>query len=109
MSLASCQVSVLQQCLEENDIEGYRIDCEATLDEYYREEDHPEEMPAHTALRIGNITVKMMLVTTPEYADAAERCLITYDDGCIVGQSLSGGIEYTPLTSLEVVESTIDG
>lgn len=108
MSLAACQASVLHQCLERNGVEEYRIDCDAVLDEYYKDGDHPEEMPPHTALRIGHITVTMVLTTTPEYADTADRCLITYDDGCIVGQSLSGGIDYTPLTALNVVEGPIE-
>lgn len=102
MSLATCQASVLNQCLEKNGVEEYRIECEAALDEYERDDDHPEEMPRHTALRISHITVKMSLVTTPAYEEAADRCLTVYDDGCIVGQSLSGGIDYTPLTALEV-------
>ncbi|WP_255152295.1 OsmC family protein [Halorarius halobius] len=107
MSLAACQASVLNQCLERNGVEEYRIDCEAVLDEYDRDEDHPEEMPPHTALRVEHITVTMALTTTPEYADAADRCLTTYDEGCIVGQSLAGGIDYTPLTALDVVEGPI--
>lgn len=107
MSLASCQASVLHQCLQRNDVEEYRIECDAVLDEYYKDEDHPEEMPPHTALRIGHVTVKMTLTTTPEYEDMADRCLATYDDGCIVGQSISGGIDYTPLTLLDVVAGPI--
>lgn len=107
MSLASCQASVLRQCLERNGIDEYRIDCDAVIDEYDREEDHPEEMPPHTALRIGHITVTMRLTTTPEYSDAADRCLMAYDDGCIVGQSIAGGIDYTPLTSFQVTDSPI--
>jgi uncharacterized OsmC-like protein len=107
MSLASCQASVLRQCLERNGVEEYCIDCDAIIDEYHRDEDHPDEMPAHTALRVGHITVTMRLTTTPEYADTANSCLMTYDDGCIVGQSIAGGIDYTPLTSLEITESPI--
>jgi uncharacterized OsmC-like protein len=105
MSLTSCQVSVLEQCLENHGVEEYRIDCEAELDDYERDPDHPEHMPRHTALRIAHITVKMSLLTTPAYEETADRCLTVYDDGCIVGQSLDGGIEYTPLTSLQVRES----
>lgn len=107
MSLASCQASVLRQCLERNGVNQYRIDCDAVIDDYYRENDHPDEMPPHTALRIGHITVTMKLTTTPEFSDAANRCLMTYDDGCIVGQSIAGGIDYTPLTSLEVTDGLI--
>lgn len=107
MSLASCQASVLRQCLESNGIEEYVINCDAIIDEYHREVDHPDEMPPHTALRIGHITVTMRLTTTPEYSDAADRCLMTYDKGCIVGQSIGGGVDYTPLTSLEVTDSPI--
>ncbi|MFC7157784.1 OsmC family protein [Halomarina halobia] len=107
MSLASCQVSVLVQCLERNGVDTYRIECNAVVDEYYRDDDHPEEMPPHTALRLGHITVEMVLTTTAAYRDQADQCLITYDQGCIVGQSLSGGIDYTPLTALEIVDSPL--
>lgn len=105
MSLTACQVSVLQQCLERNDVDAYRIECEAVLDEYGTAEEHPEEMPKHTALRIDHITVTMTLVTTDAYKGQANRCLSVYDDGCIVGQSLRGGIDYTPLTILSVADS----
>lgn len=105
MSLATCQVSVLNQCLEKNGVEDYRIECEATVDEYDRDEDNPAYMPRHTALRVGHITVKMSLLTTPEFEDDADHCLTVYDEGCIVGQSLQGGIDYTPLTALDVRES----
>lgn len=108
MSLASCQASVLRQCLERNGVEEYRIDCDAIIDDYDREADHPDEMPPHTALRIGHITITMNLTTTPEYSDTANRCLMTYDEGCIVGQSISGGIDYTPLTSLQVTDGPIE-
>lgn len=64
-------------------------------------------MPPHTALRAGHITVKMHLKTTPAYSETADKCLITYDQGCIVGQSLTGSIDYSPLTSLKVVDGPI--
>lgn len=105
MSLATCQVSVLNQCLEKNGVEDYRIECEAIVDEQDRDENHPDHMPRHTAVRIGHITVKMSLVTTPAFEADADHCLTVYDEGCIVGQSLSGGVDYTPLTALEVRES----
>lgn len=105
MSLASCQVSVLKQCLERNDIEEYRIECDAILDGFDRAKDIPDYMPPHTAVRIGHITVEIVLWTTPEYEDAADECLTVYDDGCIVGQSIAGGIDYTPLTALEVSDT----
>jgi hypothetical protein len=28
-----------------------------------------------------------------------------YDEGCVVGQSLAGGIDYSPLAALEIVET----
>lgn len=108
MSLASCQASVLQQCLERNGVEEYRIECEAVLDEYDIDENPPDEMSAHTALRVGHITVTMALETTERFKDTANRCLTVYDDGCIVGQSLRGGIDYTPLTTLTVTDRPID-
>jgi uncharacterized OsmC-like protein len=104
-SLAACQTSVLRQSLERNGVESYEIECEAVLDEWSKADDKPAEMPPNTKLRIDHITVKMTLRTTPEYEDEADRCLVVYDEGCIVGQSLAGGIDYTPLTSLEIRES----
>lgn len=106
MSLASCQTSVLQQCPRRNDVEEYRITCEAVLDEYETDERHPEEMPSHSASRISHVTVTITLETTEQYA--ANSCLMVYDEGCNVGQSLRCGFEYTPLTSLEVVERPLE-
>jgi hypothetical protein len=40
------------------------------------------------------------------YEDRAQRCLDVYDTGCIVGQSLRAGIDYTPETSLETKQPT---
>ena len=60
-----------------------------------------------TATRIEHVTVEITLRTTPDYRDRVEQCLITYDKGCIVGQSLAGGIDYMPLAALEIVESPV--
>jgi hypothetical protein len=46
----------------------------------------------------------MDLRTTEAHRDEADRCLTTYDEGCIVGQSLAGGIDYTPVATLSVVD-----
>lgn len=104
LSLASCQTAVLMQCLEKNGVEQFRIECDAEVDGYERADDLPDVMPENTATRIDHVTVKMNLYTTPEYEDIADRCLIAYDDGCIVGKSLRGGIDYTPLTMLTVTD-----
>jgi len=103
-SLAMCQVSVLDQCLEANGVTDYEIHCEAELDEFSRDADHPDEMPRHTALRIDHVTLDITVTTTPEFAGQTETCLDVYDEGCIVGQSLAGGIDYTPVTSVELRE-----
>lgn len=101
-SLAICQTSVLKQCLEGNGIEVYHLRCEAEIDSYSRDPDHPDEMPAHTATRIDHITVAMTLRTLSKFEDVAEICLTTYDEGCIVGQSIGDAIDYTPVTALEI-------
>lgn len=102
LSLSSCQTAVLMQCLEKNGVEEFRIECNAEIDGYEQAEDLPEVMPENTATRIDHVTVKMDLFTTPEYEEIANRCLMAYDDGCIVGQSLEGGIDYTSLTRLTI-------
>lgn len=108
MSLASCQVSVLQQCLQANDVDPYRIDCEATVDGFERAPDLPDAMPDHTAGRIEHVTVRLTLAVTDGDHDRASACLASYDDGCIVGRSLAGGLDYTPLTALEVVDDPLE-
>jgi uncharacterized OsmC-like protein len=102
-SLASCQVSVLQQCLEAHGVDRYAIECEAEVDEWATA-DVPDPMPANTAYRVDHVTVRMGLRTTEGHRDEADRCLGVYDDGCIVGQSLAGGIDYTPVAALSVVD-----
>lgn len=107
MSLASCQVSVLQQCLQENGVDPYRVDCEAVVDGFERTPDLPTEMPDHTAGRVEHVTVTLTLAVTGTDRDRADACLARYDEGCIVGQSLDGGVDYTPLTALEVVDDPL--
>lgn len=104
-SLALCQVSVLQQCLRANGVDPYRIDGEATVDGFERAPDLPDVMPEHTAGRVEHITVRLTLSVTESDRDGADACLAAYDDGCIVGQSI--GVDYTPLTALDVVESPL--
>lgn len=103
MSLASCQVSVLKQCLEANGVERYAIECEAEVDEWATV-DVPEAMPANTSYRVDHVTARMDQRTTEDHRDEADRCLGVYDEGCIVGQSLAGGLDYTPVTTLAVVD-----
>jgi uncharacterized OsmC-like protein len=105
-SLALCQVSVLQQCLQANGVDPYRIDCEATVDGFERAPDLPDVMPEHTAGRIEHVTVRLVLSVTDSDRDRADACLASYDDGCIVGQSI--GVDYTPLTALEVRPDPLD-
>jgi hypothetical protein len=94
-------VSVLQQRLQHNGIGPYRIDCEATVDGFERAPDLPEAMPEHTAGRVEHVSLLLELTATPEDREGADACLASYDEGCIVGQSI--GVEYTPLTVLETV------
>jgi len=101
-SLAFCQTSVLQQTLEENGVERYEIDCEATLDEYGMRDDHPEELPHHTAGLVEHVAVAVDLTTTAEFQETAEACLARFDEGCIVGNSLAAGVEHTTETDLSV-------
>lgn len=100
--LAFCQVSVLEQTLENNDVETYDIECEATVDEYGMREDHPDELPHHTAGLVEHVTVDIGVTTTPEDRETADRCLEVYDEGCIVGNSLNTGVDHTSVTSLTV-------
>jgi uncharacterized OsmC-like protein len=98
-SLVGCQMAVLCAALEKARIEDFRIKADAeserSLDEV------AEEMPDGTAKRIEHIDIDLTLEVPKEYEDRAQRCLDVYDTGCIVGQSLRAGIDYTPETSLE--------
>lgn len=101
--LLACQASVLTQCFEKARIADYEIDASAAIRDM-RTDDMPDAMPDHTANRIEHIDIGID-VTVPENERArAERCLSVYDDGCVVGQSLRAGIEYTPRTSLATTE-----
>lgn len=102
-SLAGCQVSVLDQCLKKSRVEDYRIEAKATVTGAGRGE-IPEEMPSNTATRIMDFDVDITLTVPEEYESRAKRCLEVYDIGCIVGQSIRAGIEYTPRTTIEVTD-----
>lgn len=104
-SLAICQVSVLQQCLQHNGVDPYRIDCEASIDGFERAPDLPAVMPEHTAGRVEHVTLTIELTVTPADRETADGCLASYDEGCIVGQSI--GIDYTPLTVLETAANPL--
>jgi uncharacterized OsmC-like protein len=100
-SLSSCQVSVLQQCLEKHSVEPFEIECDAEIDGFEKAERLPELLPSNQALRVGHINIKMILTVSEADKNIADRCLTTYDEGCVVGQSLAGGIDYTTLVALE--------
>ena len=102
-SLAGCQVSVLDQCLKKSRVEDYHIEAEATITSAGRGE-IPDEMPSNTASRIMDFDIDITLTVPEEHRGRAERCLEVYDIGCIVGQSLRAGIDYTPTTTIEVSE-----
>ena len=102
-SLAGCQVSVLDQCLKKARVEEYRIEADATITGAGRG-DIPEEMPSNTASRIFSFDVDVTLTVPAAFESRARRCAEVYDVGCIVGQSLREGVEYTPTVTVEVSE-----
>lgn len=97
-SLAFCQISVLQQCLEKARIEEFSIEVETHAE--FTESDVPEEMPPNTANRVDHITVDVWVEVPTEDEPRARRCVEVYDLGCVVGQSFKAGIEYTPNVTL---------
>lgn len=100
-ALVSCQVSVLEQALHEADIEEYEIEALGAVDSLGNDE-VPDEMPAHTTARVDHVDVDVTLEVPEEYEEEARGCLEAYNAGCIVGQSLTRGIEYTSSKELEV-------
>lgn len=101
IALVSCQVEVLDQALRKARVEEYRIDATAEIDDLGWGE-APEGMPGNTAALIDHIRIDLTLDVPAEYAERAQRCLDTYDDGCIVGRSYRAGVDYTPETELQV-------
>lgn len=93
-SLVGCQVSVLEQTLHENGIDEYSIEARGQIQQTNQDE-IPDTIPEHTATRIDHIDVDVSLSVPNTYQDDAEKCLRTYNSGCIVGQSLLSGIDYT--------------
>lgn len=100
-SLLACQVSVLQQCFEKARIEEYEIEAEATIDDR-GEGDIPGEMPENTAGRVEHVVIDLDATVPEELEPRARRCLDVYDDGCIVGQSLLAGIDYSTEARLTI-------
>jgi len=100
-SLGGCQVSVLDQCLQKSRVDEYEIEADISVTEM-GEGEIPGEMPSNTAMRIKEFQVDIDVTVPEEYERQATRCLEVYDVGCIVGQSLRSGIEYTPETSLSI-------
>ena len=101
LGLLGCQLSALTQCLRKARIEEYEVAAEADLDDW-RREDVSEELPENLVKRIDHLTVSLDVTVSEEYEARAQRCLDVYDQGCIVGQSIRAGIEYTPETSLSI-------
>lgn len=98
-SLLACQTAVLTQCLAKARIDQFQIEGSADIDDR-SEEGVADEMPEHTGSRIEHVTVDVSLTVPPEFEERAGRCLEVYDQGCIVGQSMKAGIDYTPQTTL---------
>lgn len=103
VALVSCQVEVLDQALQKARVEEYEISARAEIDELGTG-DAPDGMPANTAQIIEHIDIDLTVETTVEFESNVRRCLDTYDQGCIVGQSYRAGIEYTPHTDIELRE-----
>jgi len=101
LSLAACQVSVLSQALERARVEEFDITCDYELDEV-GQDDVGDETHASKSVRVRHIAIDITLEVPEEYESRAQRCLDVYDVGCIVGQSLRAGVEYTPETELVV-------
>lgn len=93
-SLVGCQVSVLEQTLHQAGIDEYDIEATGQIKQT-NQDDVPDTVPDHTATRIDHIDVDVLLTVPDKYQDDAEGCLRTYNSGCIVGQSLLNGIDYT--------------
>lgn len=102
ISLVSCQLTVLNSCLRKARVEDYRLKADASWEMTLGDVD--EAMPAATAKRIKHIDIDISLEVPEEFEGRAQRCLDVYDSGCIVGQSLKAGIEYTPHTNLVTKE-----
>jgi len=98
-SLAACQMAVLASALKKARVDDYHITVEAASDRGWGEV--ADEMPEGTAQRIDHIDIDLTLEVPEEHEARAQRCLEVYDTGCIVGQSLKAGVDYTPRTTLE--------
>lgn len=101
VSLASCQVSVLSQALERSRVEEFDITCDYEIDSI-GSEDVGDRMHDSKGVRVRHMQIDITLEVPEEYESRAQRCLDVYDVGCIVGQSLRAGVEYTPETELVI-------
>lgn len=101
--LLACQASVLTQCFEKSRIGEFDITAVAEITSMGAVEEHPEEMPDHTANRIDHIDIEIEIRVPERFRSRAARCADVYDQGCVVGQSLRAGVEYTPSTTVETM------
>jgi len=100
LGLVSCQLEVLDQAMRRARIEEYELEARGEVTKIGKRQ-VPEDMPGNTAAVIKEIEIDVSAEVPEEDAGRAEQCLEVYDQGCIVGQSLRAGIEYTPRTHLE--------
>lgn len=99
LGLVGCQLSALSQCLRKARIDEYEIEAEADLDDWWREA-VAGDLPANLEKRVDHLTVRIDVTVPEAFERRAQRCLDVYDQGCIVGQSLRAGMDYTTETSV---------
>lgn len=100
VSVASCQASVLKQCLEKSRIPDY--DIHVSFKRHHRvDDDAPDDVP-FGSVRVDDITLDLTLTTTTKYERQANRCLDLAEDICIVGRSVEAGFDVTVDKHLEL-------
>lgn len=102
VSVASCQASVLKQCLEKSRIPDY--DIHVSFERHHRvADDAPDDVPFGST-RVDDVTLDLTLSTAEKYERRASRCLDIAEDICIVGRSVEGGFDVVVDKHLELTD-----
>lgn len=93
-----CQVNTLEQMLHKARVERYEIEADCT----------GFTLTESNLKRIQKLALAIELRVPEEKESAASRCLDVYEQGCVVGETLKRGMEFTVEKTL-ILDDSVDG
>ena len=93
-----CKVNSLELLLKKSRIKDYRIDAESTAYSVQRDD----------IKRVQRLAIDIEQTVPEEHEPRAERCLELYTQGCMVGESISRGIDVDVTERLVTDDAVVD-